>query len=74
MTNLTKYRKMRRFTQSQLALMTGLNKNTVAYYEQKQRDINKASAETVYRLAKALSCNMEDLLESNITDNPEEIQ
>ena len=71
MTNLTKYRKMRHYTQSQLAKMTGRSKNSVAYYEQKQRDINKASAETVYRLAQVLSCSMEDLLELN-NNEPEE--
>ena len=65
MTNLTKYRKLKHFTQSQLACMAGLSKSAIAQYEQKQRDINKASAETLFRLSQILSCKMEDLLEND---------
>ena len=32
-------------------------------YEQHNKDINKAAADTVYRLAKVLGCLMEDLIE-----------
>jgi len=32
-------------------------------YEQRNKDINKASVDTVYRLAKALGCTTEDLME-----------
>ena len=31
--------------------------------EQRNKNINKASADTMYRLAKALGCTMEDLIE-----------
>lgn len=31
--------------------------------EQRNKDINRAQAESVYRLAKALGCHVEDLLE-----------
>lgn len=65
LTNLSKYRKMRHLTQLQLACMTGLNKNTIALYEQGQRDINKASADIVRRLSNVLSCNMEDIMEDD---------
>jgi len=32
-------------------------------YEQRNKDINKASADTIYRIAKVLGCTMEDLME-----------
>ena len=32
-------------------------------YEQRNKDINKAQADTLYRLSQALHCRMEDLLE-----------
>ena len=32
-------------------------------YEQRNKDINKASVETVYRLSIALYCRVEDLIE-----------
>lgn len=32
-------------------------------YEQRNKDINKASAETLYRISKVLGCTMEDLIE-----------
>ena len=35
----------------------------VQHYEQGFHDINKAEAMTVYKLAKALGCRMEDLLQ-----------
>jgi len=63
MTNLSKYRKLRGLTQSQLALAAGINKHTVSLYERGERKINNASAETIFLFAKALSCSMEDLME-----------
>ncbi len=36
---------------------------TIQQYEQRQKDINKAQAETLLRLARALNCNVEDLME-----------
>jgi hypothetical protein len=32
-------------------------------YEQRRKDINKASAETLYRIAKTLGCTIEDRIE-----------
>lgn len=32
-------------------------------YEQRNKDINKASAETLYKISKVLGCTMEDLIE-----------
>ncbi len=46
---------------------SGIPLRQIQLFEQKQRDINKTSADTLYRLSKALCCKMEDLLElSNI--------
>lgn len=36
---------------------------TVQQYEQRQKNINRAQAETLARIAKQLYCNIEDLLE-----------
>lgn len=37
----------------------------IQYYEQGKNDINRAEAMTVYRLAQALTCSMEALLETD---------
>lgn len=61
-TNLQKKRKEAGYTQHELAARSGISIRTLQYYEQGVLDINKASASTVYRLAVALGCQMEDLL------------
>jgi len=33
-------------------------------YEQRNKNINKASADTIYRLAKVLGCTMESLIDN----------
>lgn len=50
-------------SQKQLAEESGVSIRMVQYYEQGVNDINKAEALTVYRLAHALWCKVEDLLE-----------
>ena len=35
----------------------------IQLYEQRQNDINKASVATILNLAKALACDVEDILE-----------
>lgn len=52
-----------RYTQAALAKASGIPLRQIQLFEQKQRDINKTSADTLYRLSKALCCKMEDLLE-----------
>lgn len=64
MTNLKKYRERAGITQAELSLRTGVNLRTLQDYEQGSKPINKAAAITVYRIAKALGVNVEDLLES----------
>ena len=49
-------------SQSGLAVAAGVNVRLIQDYEQGHKDINRAAAETVYKLAKALGCSMEELL------------
>lgn len=62
-TNLKRRRKQLGYSQSALAAETGIPVRTIQQYEQGQKDINKASAEYVIRLAKALYCEAQALLE-----------
>ena len=62
-TNLQRTRKIFGFTQKRLAEESGVSLRSIQMYEQRNKDINKASAETIYRLAKALGCDMENLIE-----------
>ncbi len=50
-------------TQKMLAEKTGVSVRMIEQYEQGRKDINHASAETVYKLAKSLGCSMEELIE-----------
>lgn len=65
MSNLKNIRKARNLSQSQLADLAGINVRKIQDYEQGHRDINKASGDTLYQLAKVLNCTMEDLLEKS---------
>lgn len=62
-TNLKRIRTIYGFTQAELAERSGVGLRSIQMYEQRNKNINKASAETIYRLAKALGCEMEDLIE-----------
>lgn len=62
-TNLKRIRITYGFTQSELAERSGVSLRSIQMYEQRNKNINKASADTMYRLAKALGCTMEDLIE-----------
>lgn len=62
-TNLKRIRVIYGCSQSELARNSGVSLRSIQMYEQRNKDINKASAETVYRLAKVLGCQIEDLLE-----------
>lgn len=42
---------------------SGVSLRSIQMYEQRQRSINEASVTTVSAIAKALHCNIEDLLE-----------
>ena len=49
--------------QAELAKRSQVSLRSIQMYEQRNKDINKASAETVLRLSRVLGCTMEDLLE-----------
>ena len=62
-TNLKAMRTLAGLSQSELAGQADVPVRTIQQYEQRQKDINKAQAETLLRLARALNCNVEDLME-----------
>ncbi len=62
-TNLKRIRTAYGFTQAELAERAGVSLRSIQMYEQRNKNINKASAVTLYRFAKALGCTMEDLIE-----------
>ncbi len=58
-------RESRGLSQAELARESGINLRNIQMYEQRVNDINRAQARTVYMLARAIGCHVEDLL-----DNP----
>lgn len=62
MNNLKKIRENAKISQNNLANTSGVSVRMIQYYEQGVNDINKAQAITVYKLANALNCNMEDII------------
>ncbi len=63
MTSLKERRQALGLSQSQFASRAGINVRKLQDYEQGHSNINKAAGETIYKLAKALDCTMEDLLD-----------
>lgn len=49
-------------SQSQLSEKSGVNLRMIQKYENQDRDIRKASGETLQKLATTLGCQMEDLM------------
>ena len=62
-TNLKRIRTAYGCTQAELAKRSGVSLRSIQMYEQRNKDINKASVETMYRIAKVLGCPVEDLIE-----------
>lgn len=62
-TNLKVLRQRAGLSQRELAERSGVPLRTIQQYEQRQKQINKAQAEYLAMLAKALRCDMEDLIE-----------
>ena len=62
-TNLKRIRSIYGCTQAELAKHSGVTLRSIQMYEQRNKDINKASADTLYRISKVLGCSMESLLE-----------
>ena len=63
MNKLKKIRVQQGLSQSLLSKKANVSLRTLQAYEQDDRDLNKAQAETVYKLAKALNCKMEELID-----------
>jgi len=64
-TNLKRIRTLYGCSQSELANMSGVSLRSIQMYEQRNKDINKAGVSTVYSIALALGCTVEDLLEKS---------
>lgn len=62
-TNLKKIRQGKGYSQSQLAEASGVSVRMIQFYEQGAKDINKAQALTVLRLAETLGCEVKEILE-----------
>ena len=62
-TNLKRIRATYGLTQAELAKRSGVSLRSIQMYEQRNKDINKASVDTVHSLAKVLGCTIEDLIE-----------
>ena len=62
-TNLRRRRERSGLSQTELAADAEVPLRQIQMFEQRQRDINKTAAITLYRLSKSLSCKMEDLME-----------
>ena len=63
MSNLKNIRTQRGISQSKLAELSGISVRVIQSYEQGHRDINLASGVSLHKLAQALKCSMEELLE-----------
>lgn len=63
MSNLKRIREDQNISQSKLSDMSGVNLQMIQKYEQGVKDINKAQGITLHKIAQALKCNIEDLLE-----------
>ena len=64
-TNLKLLRKSVGLSQQGLAELSGVPTRTIQQYEQRQKNINKANAEHLLLLSRALNCDMAALLETN---------
>ncbi len=57
-------RENRGLSQVKLSDLSGVNLRSIQMYEQRVNDIDKAHAQTIYKLSKVLGCKIEDLLEN----------
>ncbi len=62
-TNLKRMRTIYGYSQSELAQESDVSLRQIQLFEQRQRDINKAQVITIAKLAKTLTCEIEDLME-----------
>ena len=62
MSNLKRIREEKGLTQVNLAKIAEISPRMVSKYENGERDIFKAESQTVYKIAQALGCTVEDIL------------
>ena len=70
-TKLAYFRTKKGYTQKRLSEVSKVSYRMIFGYEQGTKDINKANAFTLFRLAAALDCTIEDLLEIEKEDTNE---
>lgn len=63
-TKLKRIRESRGLSQAELASESGVHLRSIQMYEQKANNIDKAQAQTLYKLSRVLGCTIEDLLEN----------
>ena len=61
---LKTYREKAGLSQNELASLSSISLRSIQLYEQKVNDIDKAQANTLYKLSNVLHCSREDLLEN----------
>ena len=64
-TNLRRMRNAYGCTQAELANRSGVSLRSIQMYEQRQKNINRARVESLYKMAKVLGCTIEDLIETS---------
>lgn len=64
MSKLKEIREQKAITQQQLSEASGVNIRMIQYYEQGVKDINKAQAITLLKIARSLNSTIEELLET----------
>lgn len=64
-TQLQRMRRLAGYSQRMLAEKSGVSLRMIQQYEQRAKDINKASGTNLLALAKALGCSIEALIEHN---------
>ncbi|MCL2019462.1 MAG: helix-turn-helix transcriptional regulator [Oscillospiraceae bacterium] len=63
-TNLKRLRETADLSQAKLAEEAGVSLRSIQMYEQRKKDVNRAQAITLVKIARVLGCEVEDLLES----------
>jgi len=62
-TNLNRIREIAGLSQAKLATEAGVSLRLIEMYEQREKDINKAQVLHAIKIARALGCEVEDLME-----------
>lgn len=73
MSNLKNIRTAKGLSQNDLVAISGVSRSLITKYESGEKNINKAAAETLYKIALSLDCSIKDLLEiesSNLSNAP----